>query len=203
MRSIVLTLAFALLVFSWPRPASAQEEQGSFQVGGQLIGAASGEFDGTDIGIGGRIAWFPLPLIGVEAEMSIYPDDFADAPAFSRRRYEGLYGVTVGPQLGRLRPFAKLRPGFVTFSEASGPFPCPLIFPAPLSCQLAAGQTVFALDIGGGVEWSPTVRTFIRAEAGDRLMRYPGPVRDQDFEVRDDGFFSHDFRFAIGGGVRF
>lgn len=203
MRSMAVTLALVLLIVSCSRSALAQSEPSRFQVGGQLAGAVSNEFDSTDIGVGGRFSWHPTPLIGAEAEIDFYPSDFADEPAFSGSRVEGLFGVTVGPRIARLRPFAKVRPGFVAFREAPEPFPCPLIFPAPLSCQLASGETVFALDVGGGVEWFPTARTFVRVDAGDRILKYQGPVRDHDFTIREDGFFSHDFRFAIGAGVRF
>jgi hypothetical protein len=203
MRSIVFTLAGVLVALSCARSAPAQQESHRFQVGGQFTGAVSNEFDDTDIGIGGRLSWHPISLIGAEAEVDFYPSDFADDPAFSSSRVEGFFGVTVGPRMGQLRPFAKVRPGFVAFREAPGPFPCPLIFPPPVSCTLASGKTVFALDVGGGVEWFATARTFVRVDADDRILKYPGPVRNQGFDVREDGFFSHDFRFAIGAGVQF
>ena len=56
---------------------------------------------------------------------------------------------------------------------------------------------------GGGVEVFPSARTFVRVDVSDRLVRYPGPVFDSDFTVRDDSFFGHDFRFSIGAGLRF
>jgi len=174
-----------------------------FQFGVQLAGAFSSEFDSTDVGIGGRVSWHQATLLGAEAEVTGYPRDFADSPGFSRGRLEALFGVTIGPRIGRHRVFAKLRPGFVMFREASQPFACIAIFPPPLSCVLATGKTVFALDLGGGLELSPTGRTFVRVDAGDRLVRYPRTVLETNSRVREGGFFSHDFRFAIGGGLRF
>ena len=129
--------------------------------------------------------------------------DFARSPAFSKSRIEMLFGVTVGPHIGRLRPFAKLRPGFVAFRAAPAPFACLAIFPPPLSCTLGAGDTLFALDAGGGVEFLPAGRSFLRVDVGDRLMRYPGPAFDTNFTLQSNAFFSHDFRFSLGGGVRF
>jgi hypothetical protein len=114
-----------------------------------------------------------------------------------------LFGVTIGPRIGRLRPFAKLRPGFVTFREASEPLACILIFPPPLPCRLAVGTTVFALDLGGGIELFPTGRTSVRVDIGDRLVRYPGTVLDRNAMAREAAFFSYDFRFGIGVGLRF
>jgi hypothetical protein len=201
MNRVIIALVLLALLLS--RPAAAQSDGDQFQLGAQLAGAVSSEFDSTDIGVGGRFSWHPTALLGAEAEVDFYPDDFADEPAFSRSRVEGMFGVTVGPRIGRLRPFGKLRPGFVIFRNAPEPFACILIFPPPLSCTLAGGATVFALDFGGGVELFPTGRAFVRVDAGDRVVRYPSPVLARDGTAREDAFFSHDFRFAIGGGVRF
>lgn len=168
-----------------------------------LAGAMSGEFNTTDLAVGGRVSWQPTTLIGVEGEIDLYPGDLGERVPFSAGRVEGLFGATVGPRLGRVRPFAKLRPGFLTFREASQPIACILIFPPPLSCVLAGGRTLFALDVGGGVEWLSSSRTFVRVDAGDRIVRYPVPVIDGSGAVQDDGFSGHDFRFSIGGGLRF
>jgi hypothetical protein len=40
-------------------------------------------------------------------------------------------------------------------------------------------------------------------DGSDRLVKYTGPVIDEERAVRTEGFFGHDFRLAIGGGVRF
>jgi hypothetical protein len=186
-------------------PAGAQVRERPFEVGAQVVGASSGEFDTTDVGIGARLAWNLSSLVGAEAEMSFFPEDLSSdrGPTFSRSRIEGLFGATVGPVIGRIRPFAKVRPGFVMFRGAPRPFACVLIFPPPLACSIATGDTVFALDFGGGVEVFPSGWTFIRFDLSDRLMRYHGPVIDADREVRNDAFFGHDLRFAAGGGFRF
>lgn len=163
------------------------------------------EFDARDAGIGGRIGWSPLDLIGLEAELTYYPGDFPDENdrlGFSRRRVEGLFGVTIGPRLGRVRPFALARAGFLRYGEASGPVACIAIFPPPLDCVLAAGDTLPAYDAGAGVAVFPSRRTFVRLDVSDRIVRYPGPSFAQ--RRRHDGdFLSHELRIAIGAGVRF
>ena len=189
------------LVLAAAAPAAAQTDRSGFEIGVQVPSARSSEFDTTDVGVGARIAW-RADWLGVEAEFNGYPGDFPGRPAFSSSRTEGLFGATVGPHIGRVRPFAKLRPGFMTFQEAPEPFGCIAIFPPPLSCTLAAGRTVFALDAGGGIEISATPGTFLRVDAGDLLVKYPGPTTDQNIDQRGS-FFSHDFRVAAGVGFRF
>jgi hypothetical protein len=182
--------------------ALAQTDGPRFQLGVQLATATSSEFDSTDIGVSGRVSWSPTMLLGVEAEMGFFPNHLPEEPAFSKRRVEGLFGVTAGPRLGRLRPFAKLRSGFVNLGEAPRPFACILIFPPPLACRLAGGDTLFALDIGGGLELLLNDRTFARFDLSDRAVRYPGPVITGG-RVRSESFYGHDLRVSVGGGVRF
>ena len=165
--------------------------------------ALSGQFDASDAGIGARAGWQATPLVGLEAEVVHYPKHFADAPAFSRSRFEGLFGATIGPRLGPVRPFARVRPGFLRVQPAPEPIVCIAIFPPPLTCELAAGRTLMAFDVGGGVDVSVGERTFVRIDAGDRLVRYPGPVFDTDRQIHDEAFFGHDIRLAFSGGLRF
>jgi hypothetical protein len=174
--------------------------QGRFDAGAHVAVARSSEFDTTDTGIGGWFSWHPISLVGAEAEMTVYPTSFPNANGFSSSRIEGLFGATVGPRLGGFRPFARLRPGFVTFRGE--PTICILIFPPPLSCQLD-GRRVFALDVGGGIEVFAGTRLLLRLDAGDRLMKYPGPSFRGAGQIAADDFYSHDFRMSVGAGVRF
>jgi hypothetical protein len=192
----------AVLVLLVPAGAAAQPNASRFEAGVQVPVDRSSEFEQADAGIGARLGWRPATAIGIEAELNVYPRRFPSPRGFSRRRVEGLFGATVGPTMGRVRPFARLRPGFLQFAKATEPVICIAIFPPPLSCVLAAGRTVFALDAGGGIEIAATPTAFIRADAGDRLVRYPRQVFNQG-TTRDVGAFSHDFRFAIGAGLRF
>jgi hypothetical protein len=203
MRGPTRVLFLLAVIISCSRPAAAQATEPVFDASLIVVGTSSSEFDTSDVGIGGRLGWRPRPILSAEAELTVYPGGFPDGAAFSGGRVEGLFGVTVGPRLPRLRPFAKMRPGFVTFQEAPEPVACILIFPPPLSCVLAGGKTVFALDVGGGVELLPTARLVIRVDAGDRMLRYPRERLGTGGAIEDAAFFSHDVRFAAGVGVRF
>ena len=187
----------ALITVLMPTWAVAQDR---FDVGAHVAVARSSEFDATDTGIGGRLSWHPTALLGAEAEMTIYPASFPNGNGFSRSRIEGLFGATVGPRLPGFRPFARLRPGFLAFRGK--PVACILIFPPPLSCELATGRTLFVVDVGGGVELFPASRAVVRVDVGDRILKYPGPSF-RNGRATQDSFYSHDLRLSLGAGVRF
>lgn len=187
----LVVLGLALLT----PPAFAQSFEGALH----LAASQWSEFDGTDLGFGGRLTWKPTSLIGVDADLTWYPSDFPSGiVAFSGSRFEGLFGVTVGPQLNRIRPFAKAAAGFLRSSEAPEPYPCLAIFPPTLHCLMGTGHTMLAYEIGGGVEVSTTRTTFLRVDVADRMIEYPGPSFGSN-----DAFYGHALRFTIGGGMRF
>ena len=203
MRLRAITIPFLAWTMTWSAVAFAQSSSERFEAGAQIVRTTLRQFEGSDVGFGGRVGWRPGGMLGLEAELNFFPSDFPDRFPFTRARTEGLFGVTMGPSFGRVRVFGRVRPGFVVFSEAPQPFPCIAIFPPPLSCVLGAGRTLFALDVGGGVEIAATPTTFVRVDVGDRATRYPGPTFDANRQVRSNRFFSHDFRFAAGAGLRF
>ena len=89
-----------------------------FEAGVHFVGADWSEFEDTDFAIGGRLTWKPVAVIGVDADLSWYPSDYPGGRiAFSGNRFEGLFGVTVGPRLNRWRPFGKVAAGFLRSSE--------------------------------------------------------------------------------------
>ncbi len=175
----------------------------SFEAAIHVVASRWSEFDGQDRGIGGRLTWSPSPVLGVDADLAWYPSDFPDRIPFTRHRFEGLFGVTVGPRLHRVRPFAKAAAGFLELGATPGPFVCIAIFPPPLHCALAGGGTLQAYDIGGGVAIDATRRTFLRVDVTDRILKYPGPTFDSKFKVRDEGFLGHALRVTLGAGIRF
>jgi hypothetical protein len=196
MRRIALPLLFLLV-------ASHAHAQ-SFEAGVHVALSQWSDFEGNDVGFGGRLTWKPSTLIGVDADLTWYPSDFpGDTVAFSSNRFEGLFGITVGPRINSFRPFVKGGAGFLDSSAAPEPFACILIYPPPLNCLMAAGQTMTAFEIGGGVEIDATERAFIRVDVADRVLKYPGPTFRANREVVDEDFFGHALRFTVGAGFRF
>ena len=199
MTSRRLLMFAAWLVWS---PAVALAQSDRFELGAQLISVNLSPVGQADFGLGARFSWNPVQLAGLESEINFYPKDLPSEVPFSRGRIEGLFGATVGPRFGSLRPFAKARAGFLSFRAATEPFACVLIFPPPLSCQLG-DRTLLDYELGGGLELFPSRGLFLRVEVGDRAVHYPGPARDKDGTLHEDAFFGHDLRFAAGAGLRF
>jgi hypothetical protein len=185
-----------------PCLASAQTGNRPIGVGAVVAVVTSAEFDSADAGFGVQVAWHPTPLLGAEVEIVIHPADLGD-PAFSSGRVETQFGVTVGPRIGHWRLFAKVRPGIIRYWQSPEPIACIAIFPAPVQCALASGRTVASFDFGGGVERFVGNRTFVRFDAGDRMLTFPGPVRDTAGAAHDDGYFAHEVRIALIVGLRF
>ena len=81
---------------------------------------------------------------------------------------------------------------------------CILIFPTPLSCQLAGGYTAFAAEVGGGasVGLIPSGRLRASLEAGDLMVRY-GFTSFRPGGTTTDGFISHNLLVTIGAAWRF
>ena len=195
---ILATALFVSLLI--PRTALTQ----TFSAGGHFASSRWSQFEGSDNGFGGRFSWLPSSLVGIDADLTWYPSDFdREGLPFSQQRFEGLFGVTVGPRFNRVRPFAKASAGFLKVSPTGGAFACIAIFPPPLACQLAGGDTLPAFEIGGGVEADAGSRYFLRADIADRILKYPGPTLTPEFEVREEDFLGHALRLTIGAGVRF
>jgi Outer membrane protein beta-barrel domain len=195
--------AVVVLLFLAAVPHAAAQ---SLQVSGHVATAQWSEFDGGDFGVGGRLTWKPSSFIGVDAEATWYPSDFQpDGAAFSRQRVEGMLGLTFGPRLDRVRPFAKASAGFLKVSPTSGGFACIAIYPPPLACRLAGGDTLPVFEIGGGIEVDAASRIFFRADLTERILRYPGPVfRGSGLDnLVDEDFFGGALKLLVGAGLRF
>lgn len=191
----------ALLLSAGASVAVANDDRIEF--GGQFVVTRESEFDSTDPGFGARFGLRLTRGVFLDTELNYFPGDLTEERPFSAHRLEGLFGVRVGRRWEKAGVFGKFRSGFLSFGESSEAFPCILIFPPPLECALAGGDTVLAFDFGGVVELYPSARSFIRFDAGDQMLRFQGPVLRSNGEPVEDSFFGHNFRFTIGVGARF
>jgi hypothetical protein len=191
-----------LLTFLMNDGAHSQERR--IEIGGHLAVTSREELETTDLGFGGRFGFQATPILAIEGELSFYPSDAPGDIPVTRSRLEGLFGIKAGPRFERFAVFGKLRPGFVRFADAPGPVACIAIFPPPLNCVLAEGRTVFALDLGGGVEIYPTERGFVRVDVSNLLLEYPGPAFSREGRaLADKGSWDGNLRLTFGAGLRF
>jgi hypothetical protein len=194
----------AAVVFGIGQANAAAQAGEPIEVGAQLVVAGISELDSSDVGIGGHVTWFPWKWVGAEAELNYFPSALPNDPVeVTANRLEGLFGVVIGPRRGVWRPTARIRPGFLQVASAQQVAVCILIYPPPASCALTAGETLFALEFGAGVEFYMPGRTFVRLDVGDRMLKYQGPAIDNEHRVHDGDYYRHDFRLAVGGGWRF
>jgi hypothetical protein len=181
-------------------PAAAQDRRGDVSL--QLSARQLHEFDEGEVGVGARLSYRLNAWLAADGEVNLFPGD-AGSPAFSGSRLEGLVGLRGGPHLGRTGVYLALRAGAVRFSEAPEPFACILIFPPPLECALAGGDTVPTVQTSLGFEAYLGERMVVRVEAGDQLLRYSGPAFTPDRETFEDSLWSHNFKASASVGLRF
>lgn len=187
-----------MLLAAWVPDAAAQR----LSAGVQFVSVSQMPFGEADRGVGGRLSLRLGSWVGLETEATLFPAAYPETAAFSARRFEFLAGATLGPTLGVLRPFVRLRSGFVDIASAPAPLACIAIYPPPLACVLAQGARPLAYDLGTGAEVFVGRRGVLRVDIGARRVRYPGPSLAEG-EAHEEPFFSRELRLAVGAGVRF
>jgi hypothetical protein len=183
----------------------AQSPSGRFEAGAQLTALRLNDFSDADnrvdYGVGGRLTYDLTDFVAVEGDLSVFPRSLGAFVPFSQRRTEGLLGVKVGTRGPGASIFGILKSGFVHFGASPEPVFCILIFPQPLSCRLAGGQSEFAVAIGGGVAIPVSNRLRGRLDVSDTLLRF------NEAAIRDgravSEFTSHHLQVNVGLGFRF
>ncbi|HMV85977.1 MAG TPA: hypothetical protein PLD20_30445 [Blastocatellia bacterium] len=214
MRKIPTGLLFvtALLILFPTTNALAQSETPRVEFGAQytLLRLKAGspindpilqitvpDFVATDHGFGGRLTFNLTDFIGLESEINHFPEEranFAEPLYINSRRLQGLFGVKAGVRDKKKGLFGKLRPGFIHFGEGTPDPRIQTLVPVPPR----AGSTEFALDIGGVLEFYPSLHTALRFDLGDTIIRYGrGNVSGRP------SFTSHNLQLSIGVGFRF
>jgi hypothetical protein len=145
----------------------------------------------NDTGVGGRLTFNINEAMAVEGEYNYFPGPIFGGASNSRR--QGLFGVKYGIRSESAGIFFKVRPGFVKF-EGNPALTCLV---GTFACNLAAGQTRFAFDIGGVFELYPIKRTVVRFDVGDTMISYPPSL-----EI-PESFTAHNLQFKVGVGLRF
>ncbi len=208
--------------------ALSQSDDRNFEVGGQVsiasvpsqtVAVNSGLNIGYDrqsiVGVGGRFGYNFSKHLGLEAEISVFPQD---RDLDGGRKVQAVIGLKAGKRFGKIGIFAKVRPGFVhssrgTYVELNPSSFCGGIYPPPISCYTPASTTNFALDLGGVFEVYPSKRTILRLDFGDTIVSSRAGFSaatqrgingtDRIVVVPTGAKSSHNFISNLGFGLRF
>lgn len=193
------------LLLALPSLSSAQSTEPRLEAGAFLTHAWLEEIGSTDhgtgtstAGLGGRIGWRLLPHLDIDGEVAVHPK-----AGVSGYRVQGFLGARAGVRLGRFGLFAKVRPGFLYFSQ--DPFGV-----------ARAGSTVFdvrwadslepALDVGGVIEYYTPTGTIIRFDLGDTIVDYDARVVSSSLLEPPRsvaGFTTRNRQWSLGVARRF
>jgi hypothetical protein len=187
---VLITAAALLIVPAQNAQAQSRSETPKVEVGAQytvLRINGFGAADATDSGVGGRLTFNITKGFGVEGVVNFFPQgriNFATLSTALGNRMQGLFGVKYGLRGEKVGIFAKVRPGFVRFSQGT---------PA---VGTTSSATQLALDYGGVLELYPARPFVLRFDVGDTVIRYDNPVFVNPF-------FTHNLQISTGVAFRF
>jgi hypothetical protein len=188
---------FAILCLTSQAALAQHQDVPRVEVGPLFTMFRDTEVEENNVGVGGRITFNPHWAVGVEAEISHYPDVGAArflGPHVDANLTTGLFGLKVTPlRTERVAVFGKVRPGFIHARFHIPNFPGA---PAPFNVN----DTEFAADWGGGVEVFPVRWLGLRFDAADLYIRDVGDDRVPDQLIRGA---THNFLFTAGFSFRF
>jgi hypothetical protein len=200
MKRHILSMVAAVLslTFIGTIEAKAQStDYDKFEVGGQFSFIHFNDLSSNDVGVGGRIGYNFAEFLGVEAEVNYFPEDKSTINLFTGLSEGGRkVDVLVGPKIGfrseKWGIFGKLDLGAIHFSR-------------DLFTDSSPGDTDFAFDFGGVIEYYPSKRTYLRLDLADMIFRIPGVTVNEGGGViaSSPAFYSHNFQMSLGVGVRF
>jgi opacity protein-like surface antigen len=155
----------------------------------------------TELGVGLFGSYNIWQFVYLDASLNFFPkDEDTGGPNDGGRILQGFFGTKEGFQVQRFGFFAKVRPGFMSYSRTlTG-----VSLTGPMSFRYARASD-FALDVGGVVEYYWTRRAVLRFDVGDTVL-YNSP-RPFDF----NGMVSYppvpgrrnSLQIGIGFAIRF
>lgn len=210
-----------------------QVDEDRFELGAHFS-SLSADFDGDRTGLGVTLGYRFATFKGgkftatAEAEFNFLPGRvFTGDVRKSGRVKQGLFGLKVGRKFEKFGVFAKVRPGFINYSNGT-PI-TPTLVNSTLSSgsgtisigtfgvsRQGSGRTNFATDVGGVVEFYPTKKVFTRFDFGDTIVRLRSTVLEFPIFTTTGGTTTtviqripipaatqHNFQFSAGIGFRF
>jgi hypothetical protein len=198
-------VALCTMLAAASSPAAGQGAANGPELGGHVGVLRLSEFETTDVGIGVHATWPFAPALAADGALTWFggEEELDENSLSGQSRVLGLAGLRAGSTGGRVDVYGRGRVGFLQFAEQDNTV-CILIFPSTLGCRLAAGETLFAADIGGGLSigLDGERRLRLRLEASDLMVRYNLEARRPNGEMTD-GFVGHNLLVDVGLDWRF
>lgn len=194
--SLLSPMLISMMMLTMLCAASAfAQETPKYEFGAHFSVIRLSDLDSTDVGVGGRFGFNVNDRLGLEAEITSFPQ-FEGRLFRGGRKVQGLFGAKYGVRSDKFGVFAKLRPGFMRFStnEVGSCQPGP-VCPAIIVLQ---EQTNFALDLGGVVEFYPSRHFVTRIDLGDTIVRF-----GENSYPEGRPYTGHNLQISVGFGVRF
>jgi hypothetical protein len=214
----VLSL-FCLLCCPFALSAQTSEVQ-KIEVGVQFTTITKPDFNGgsTEPGVGARFTFNFNRSVAFEAVGNYFPHscrfcggNLGDNSGIIE---QGLFGIKAGKRLEKWGIFAKARPGVIRFGQGQTIYTINGTGPSASVSAVRKGQSNFAADLGGVLEFYPSKHITTRFDFGDTLIHYAarqanlltfdpvtGGVILFPFTTRSET--RHNFQFAAGVGWRF
>ncbi len=203
------------------KPMPAPPSMPRFELG---VHAAGFDIVDTEFGAGGLLSFNVHPRVALETVLNDFPGNVT----YQRPGIQGghLLQGQFGPKfllLGneKVALSAKVRPGFVSFSEVKSMISFPTIVANQIVVEnipvILGRETHFSFDYGGVVQYFPSRHTALRVEFGDTLISYPGlsaplpPINNPALGTLfanpriglTSGVTEHNFQFSTGVSWRF
>ena len=190
------------------QPAGGTEGVGAerFELGAQFTSLSFTWIDGvdhssTELGFGLFSSYHVWQFLYLDAAVNFFPkDEQTTGPNDGGRILQGFFGTKTGFQGQRFGLFAKVRPGFMSYSNSlTG-----VTLTSPMSFRYARA-TDFALDVGAVAEYYWSRHAALRLDVGDSLMynsprpfNFNGTVSYPPVPAR-----RNSLQVAIGFAIRF
>ena len=211
-RSFFVLVALFVCLFLNRGAASAQaqpdDDPPKLEVGVHFstLTLTPADFYRTEIGFGGRFTYNFHRNVALEAETNFFPNSgfSGGEPRNAGNAVQGLFGVKAGKRWEKFGVFAKVRPGFTSFSDGKPTYD----FSNPAFIDFRARRaTHLTVDAGGVLELYVSRRWMTRFDVGDTIIHY----KEQDVLnfFAPPTFFTlpketrHNLQVTAGIGFRF
>jgi hypothetical protein len=200
--AVILALALGMNAGAQQRAANSSAGDSSnetprFELGVAFSGIHLSE--NNNFGVGARAVYNFNSFFSLEGEGNFFLNNPSPGILSGGRAIEGLFGPKIGFRTDTVGVFAKVRPGFITFSNTvQGITFNPAV---PSAFTIETGRlTEPALDLGTVIEIYPSRHWAWRTDIGDTMIFYRS---SSFFGITLPGTTQNNFQISTGFQYRF